>query len=79
MCSEGNVVAFNCLVRTLFELWKTTYDDIIGDTMNTAARMEHNGVRDKIQLSQETADLLIEAGKSNWLERREDLVNAKGT
>lgn len=31
--------------------------------MNTAARMEHNGVRDKIQVSQETADLLIAAGK----------------
>lgn len=46
--------------------------------MNTAARMEHNGLRDRIQLSQETADLLIEAGKTNWLERREDLVYAKG-
>jgi Adenylate and Guanylate cyclase catalytic domain len=31
--------------------------------MNTAARMEHLGVKDKIQVSQETADLLIAAGK----------------
>lgn len=31
--------------------------------MNTAARMEHCGMRDKIQISQETADLLISAGK----------------
>lgn len=46
--------------------------------MNTAARMEHNGIRDKIQLSRETADLLIESGKTNWLQRREDLVFAKG-
>lgn len=45
---------------------------LFGDTMNTAARMEHNGLRDKIQMSQETADLLIAAGKSNWLSPRED-------
>ena len=45
---------------------------LFGDTMNTAARMEHNVLRDKIQLSQETADLLIAAGKTNWLTRRED-------
>lgn len=36
---------------------------LFGDSMNTAARMEHNGARDKIQISQETADLLIAAGK----------------
>jgi Adenylate and Guanylate cyclase catalytic domain len=47
-------------------------------TMNTAARMEHNGERDKIQLSQETADLLIAAGKTSWLSQRADLVYAKG-
>ena len=46
--------------------------------MNTAARMEHTGIRDKIQLSQETADLLIAAGKTNWLSQREDVVHAKG-
>jgi len=40
--------------------------------------MESNGIRDKIQLSQETADLLIAAGKTNWLSQREDLVYAKG-
>lgn len=45
---------------------------LFGDTMNTAARMEHNGLRDKIQLSQETADLLVAAGKTNWLKQRED-------
>ena len=46
--------------------------------MNTAARMEHTGIRDRIQLSQETADLLISAGKTNWLSQREDVVNPKG-
>jgi class 3 adenylate cyclase len=45
---------------------------LFGDTMNTAARMEHTGLRDKIQVSQETADLLIAAGKSSWLSKRED-------
>lgn len=37
-----------------------------------------SGKRDKIQLSQETADLLIAAGKTNWLSQREDVVHAKG-
>jgi class 3 adenylate cyclase len=51
---------------------------LFGDTMNTAARMEHNGVRSKIQLSSETANLLIEAGKSSWVTLREDKIVAKG-
>jgi hypothetical protein len=46
--------------------------------MNTAARMEHNGERGKIQVSQETADLLIAAGKSHWIRAREDKIIAKG-
>jgi Adenylate and Guanylate cyclase catalytic domain len=45
---------------------------LFGDTMNTAARMESTGIRNKIQISQEFADLLIVAGKSNWISRRED-------
>jgi class 3 adenylate cyclase len=51
---------------------------LFGDTMNTAARMEHTGIRDRIQLSQETADLLIAAGKSNWIAPRNDIIVAKG-
>ena len=35
---------------------------LFGDTMNTTARMESTGIRDRIQISQETADLLREAG-----------------
>ena len=46
--------------------------------MNTAARMEHTGIRDRVQISQETADLLIGAGKANWVTKREDVVYAKG-
>jgi hypothetical protein len=51
---------------------------LFGDTMNVAARMEHNGLPDKIQCSQDTADLLVAAGKSHWITAREDVINAKG-
>ena len=40
--------------------------------------MESNGQKGKIQVSQDTADLLIAAGKEKWLTAREDLVEAKG-
>lgn len=51
---------------------------LFGDTMNTAARMESTGTRDKIHISQETADLLVAAGKAHWLSTREGRVQAKG-
>ena len=43
-----------------------------------AARIESNGKKSMIHLSQETADLLIIAGKSNWLRIRSDKIIAKG-
>ena len=46
--------------------------------MNTASRMESTGLRDKIQVSQETAELLFAAGKSRWVTPREEKVVAKG-
>jgi 3'5'-cyclic nucleotide phosphodiesterase/Adenylate and Guanylate cyclase catalytic domain len=51
---------------------------LFGDTMNTAARMETTGLRNKIHISQETADLIIEANKKHWIQARKDVVVAKG-
>jgi class 3 adenylate cyclase len=45
--------------------------------VNTASRIESTGQRNRIQVSQQTADLLIEAGKDNWVVPRKDLVEAK--
>jgi class 3 adenylate cyclase len=36
---------------------------LFGDTMNTAARMEQTGTKDKIQISQTTADQIVARGK----------------
>ena len=51
---------------------------LFGDTMNTAARMESTGAKNKIHLSSETAELIAQAGKESWLLRRNDLVSCKG-
>lgn len=40
--------------------------------------MESTGQRGKIQISQATADYLIQAGKTNWITPRQDKVVAKG-
>ena len=45
---------------------------------NLASRMESTGERGKIQVSQETGDLLMAAGKSHWLKPRDEAVVAKG-
>lgn len=45
---------------------------------STAARMESTGQRGRVQVSEETAELLIKDGKKHWLVQRAEKVNAKG-
>ena len=52
--------------------------DLFGDTINTAARIESTGKPNCIHLSLETARLIEEAGRGDWLEFRRDSVKAKG-
>jgi hypothetical protein len=40
--------------------------------------MESTGTKGRIQVSEETADLLVAAGKQHWLLRRAEPVHAKG-
>jgi class 3 adenylate cyclase len=51
---------------------------LFGDTVNTASRMESNGVPGRVQVSQATADLLMASGKQHWLIPRKDMIQAKG-
>jgi class 3 adenylate cyclase len=51
---------------------------LFGDTVNTTARVETTGEKGRIHISQDTADLIIAAGKSRWVQKREDKVVAKG-
>ena len=51
---------------------------LFGDTMNMAARMESNGMKNMIHISAETAKLVTDSGRGYWITPREDLVHAKG-
>ena len=51
---------------------------LFGDTMNTASRMESTGKKNMIQISEATAELVIQAGKDHWLKKRSEMVDCKG-
>eukprot|EP00980_Cylindrotheca_fusiformis_P009109 scaffold1975_cov90-Cylindrotheca_fusiformis.AAC.1 len=51
---------------------------LFGDTINTAARMESSSERNRIQVSQVTADLLTEAGLNRWIIPRSTKTFVKG-
>eukprot|EP00980_Cylindrotheca_fusiformis_P020169 scaffold7242_cov137-Cylindrotheca_fusiformis.AAC.5 len=51
---------------------------LFGDTMNTAARMEQSGERNRIQLSLTTADMLANGGFVQWIMPRSRKIYVKG-
>lgn len=51
---------------------------LFGDTVNTAARMESTGIKDRIQISLSTYEILVESGKREWVTPRNEVVRAKG-
>ena len=51
---------------------------LFGETVNVAEEMEKNGEFNKLHVSEQTAELLRDAGKSHWLKTREQKILVKG-
>ena len=82
---SSNVICLHCVARfvackfapvtnTNFLYTYTKF----GDTINTASRMESTGLGGKIQVSEETAELIRRDGKPRWLIKRDTMITAKG-
>lgn len=63
------------VVAGVIGIKKTVYD-LWGDTVNVAARMEHHGLPDRVQVTKETYNLL--KGKYSFISRGEINVKGKG-
>jgi len=61
-----------------FSLYSSLQILTLDQQVNTASRMESNGVVGRIHVSQATADALTAAGKGSWLTQRPDRIVAKG-
>lgn len=51
---------------------------LFGETLETTAKMEHNGRPGRIHVSEETAALLKADGRDHWFQQRGDVVHADG-
>ena len=50
---------------------------LFGDTITTASLLQETGESNRIHISEETAELLIKAGKHKWVEKRAEKVHTE--
>jgi hypothetical protein len=77
----GDTVNTGKIETTLRTSGSTTYNTQTFSILLSvciASRMESTGIRNKIQISESTADILTKYGMSHWITPREDAVEAKG-